>query len=164
MKFKRKKCFIIVLCFLISLIGCLSNNKNIFITDSKNMISILLTLLGLCFTSFSFISASITDILSKSKKTKTDDLKKKLNKLLKSIEDDIFLIFYVTVILIFINLVYYVNIPYINDFINLKFLSFNIFSLKICLLNFIISFIFCLSLYSLYDLIKTSFKLLKNCY
>ena len=63
-----KKYIIIILCSIISIISSLTYSENVFLTDSKNLIGILLTLLGLCFTSFSFISTSINDILKKSNK------------------------------------------------------------------------------------------------
>lgn len=71
-----KKYLIIILCFVISLIASLAYHENVFLTDSKNLINILLTLLGLCFTSFSFISTSINDILKKSDKNSDVDLRK----------------------------------------------------------------------------------------
>ena len=50
-----KKYLIIILCIIVALISLLTYNQYVFLTDSKNLINILLTLLGLCFTSFSFI-------------------------------------------------------------------------------------------------------------
>lgn len=89
-----KKYLIIILCIIVSLIASLTYVENIFLTDSKNLINMLLTLLGLCFTSFSFISTSINDILKKSSKNDDESLREKLNKLLDSIQKDIILILY----------------------------------------------------------------------
>lgn len=159
-----KKYIIIILCSIISIISSLTYSKNVFLTDSKNLIGILLTLLGLCFTSFSFISTSINDILKKSNKGNDKKLRVKLNKLLDSIQKDILLILYATIILIVFNTIYYLDFPLLKNPINVDFGLLEISSLKIFILNFIISFIFCLSIYSLYDLVKASFILLRKCY
>lgn len=159
-----KKYIIIILCSIISLISSLTYSENVFLTDSKNLIGILLTLLGLCFTSFSFISTSINDILKKSNKGNDKKLRVKLNKLLDSIQKDILLILYATIILIVFNTIYYLDFPLLKNPINVDFGLLEISSLKIFIFNFIISFIFCLSIYSLYDLVKASFILLRKCY
>lgn len=159
-----KKYLIIILCIIVSLIASLTYVENIFLTDSKNLINMLLTLLGLCFTSFSFISTSINDILKKSSKNDDESLRKKLNKLLDSIQKDIILILYAIIALIIINTLYYFDFPLIKNPVGIDFGLLIIPSLKNFGLNFIVSFIFCLSLYSLYDLVKASFILLRKCY
>lgn len=159
-----KKYLIIILCIIVSLIASLTYVENIFLTDSKNLINMLLTLLGLCFTSFSFISTSINDILKKSSKNDDESLREKLNKLLDSIQKDIILILYATIALIIINTLYYFDFPLIKNPVGIDFGLLIIPSLKNFGLNFIVSFIFCLSLYSLYDLVKASFILLRKCY
>lgn len=159
-----KKYLIISLCVIVSILASLAYSSNIFLTDSKSLIETLLTLLGLCFTSFSFISTSINDILKKSDKNTDKALRIRLDKLLDSIQKDILLIFYATIILIIINIFCYFDFPLLNNPINLDFGLFVIPSLKQFSLNFLVSFIFCLSLYSLYDLIKASFILLRKCY
>lgn len=159
-----KKYLIIILCFIISLIASLTYHENLFLTDSKNLINILLTLLGLCFTSFSFISTSINDILKKSDKNSDADLRKKLDKLLDSIQKDILLILYATIALIVLNTIFYFDFPLLKNPIDIDFGLFIVPSLKNLSLNFIVSFIFNLSVYSLYDLIKASFILLRKCY
>ncbi|MCM1052556.1 MAG: hypothetical protein NC483_01075 [Ruminococcus sp.] len=159
-----KKYLIISLCVIISILASLSYSSDIFLTDSKSLIETLLTLLGLCFTSFSFISASINDILKKSNKNTDEALRIRLDKLLDSIQKDILLIFYATIVLIIINIFCYFDFPLLNNPRNLDFGLFVIPSLKQFSLNFLVSFIFCLSLYSLYDLIKASFILLRKCY
>ena len=87
-----------------------------------------------------------------------------MNKLLDSIQKDILLILYATIILIVFNTIYYLDFPLLKNPINVDFGLLEISSLKIFILNFIISFIFCLSIYSLYDLVKASFILLRKCY
>lgn len=159
-----KKYLIIILCIIVSLIASLTYVENIFLTDSKNLINMLLTLLGLCFTSFSFISTSINDILKKSSKNDDESLRAKLNKLLDSIQKDIILILYAIIALIIINTLYYFDFPLIKNPVGIDFGLLIIPSLKNFGLNFIVSFIFCLSLYSLYDLVKASFILLRKCY
>ena len=62
-----KKKIIIVACILISLLSGLGINENIFLSNSKEMIGILLTILGLCFSGFSFMLSSITRIINNGK-------------------------------------------------------------------------------------------------
>ncbi len=159
-----KKYLIVSLCVIVSILASLSYSSDIFLTDSKSLIETLLTLLGLCFTSFSFISTSINDILKKSNKNTDETLRIRLDKLLDSIQKDILLIFYATILLIIINIFCYFDFPLLNNPRNLDFGLFVIPSLKQFSLNFLVSFIFCISLYSLYDLIKASFILLRKCY
>jgi len=130
-----KKCLIIILCIIISLIASLTYTDSVFLTDSKNLINILLTLLGLCFTSFSFISTSINDILKKSNKHDDESLRVTLNKLLDSIRKDIVLILYATIVLIAINTLYYFDFPLIKNPIGVDFGLLVIPSLKNFCLN-----------------------------
>lgn len=156
-----KKVKIISACTLISIFASISENDKIFLTNSQELVAILLTIMGLCFTSFSFISSTILKILNESKNK--EELSKIAQTLLKSIEEDIFLIFYLTIILIMINLLRFTNIPLINDQTNLNFNLFIIFSLKSSIFNFITSMILCLGIYSFYDIMKATFSLIK-CY
>ena len=159
-----KKYFIIVLCIFISLCASMTNSQNLFLTDSKLLIEILLTLLGLSFTSFSFISTSIDNILKKTEHNNRELLKEKLNKMLKSIQDDIFFIFKLSLVLIVINLIKHLDIPFFINPQNIDFGIIIIDSAKDTVINFSISLVFCLSMYSFYDLIKATFMLLRNQY
>ena len=159
-----KKCLIIILCISISLMAAMTYEDNAFLIDSKNLINMLLTLLGLCFTSFSFISLFIDGIIKKSGGKNDENFKERLNRLLDSIQKDIFLILYSTIVIIILNTCYYFDFPLIKNPTHLDFGLVTINSLKNFSLNFIISLVFCLSLYSLYDLVKASFILLRKCY
>ncbi len=159
-----KKYLIIILSVIVSIIASFTHSENVFLVDSKSLINILLTLLGLCFTSFSFISISINDILKKCKKNYNEDIKLRLKKLLDSIQKDIIFILYATIALIIINILIYFNFPFIKNPMNVDFGLFIIPSLKNFILNFFVPLIFCLSLYSLYDIIKASFILLRKSY
>ena len=157
-----KKNFIIIFCILISSINGLFYNNDVFLMDSKNLISILLTVLGLCFSGFSFVSSSITNIIKKN--NNNENLMIKSQKIITSIEEDIFLILYLIIILVISNLFLYLDIPLINNPSNINFGLFTVISIKQSIFNFIFSFSFCLSFYAFYDLIKATFNLLKNCY
>lgn len=156
-----KKRIITISCIVISFISALANNQNIFLNDSKSLIEILLTILGLSFTSFSFISQSIKKIINNSKKN-AKDLEPFLNSFEKSVQEDIFFIFYSIIVLILINIITYTDIPLITNPINICFSLFTISSVKMFIVNFFVSFITCLSIYSFYDLMKASFKFLQN--
>ncbi len=157
-----KKKVIILMCILLSFVSGLCINTDVFLTDSKSLIGILLTLLGLCFSGFSFISSSITGIIKKN--NNKEKLKIKSREIIKSIEEDIFLILYLIIILIICNLVLYLDIPFVKNPINVDFDLFIIVSMKKFIFNFLSSFSFCLSFYAFYDLIKATFNLLRSCY
>lgn len=157
-----KKKIIIVACILISLLSGLGINENIFLSNSKEMIGILLTILGLCFSGFSFMLSSITRIINNGKNKAV--LRERSKKLIKSIEEDIFLILYLIIVLIIMNMLFYMNIPVFNDPKNIDFNLFKIISFKSFIFNFSFSMCFCLSFYAFYDLIKATFSLLKSYY
>lgn len=155
-----KKKLIITLSIIISFISGFSHSENVFLTDSKSLIGILLTVLGLCFSGFSFVSTSINNVILSSKYNKNLILKSK--KIISSIEEDIFLILYLTILLIIINLFFYVDIPLIVNPTNVNFGIFVISSLKCFIFNFMFSLCFCLSFYAFYDLIRATFNLIKK--
>lgn len=156
---KMKLTIIISLSILISFLSGLSFNEEIFLTDSKNLIMALLTLLGLCFSGVSYVSASINNIIkNKTTNNKISDIS---NSLMKNVEEDILLLLYLTIIIVICNLFLYIDIPFISNPTNINFDLFKINSLKIFFYNFILSLSFCLSIYSLYDIIKATFKLIK---
>lgn len=156
---KMKLTIIISLSILISFLSGLSFNEEIFLTDSKNLIMALLTLLGLCFSGVSYVSASINNIIkNKTTNNKISDIS---NSLMKNVEEDILLLLYLTIIIVICNLFLYIDIPFISNPTNINFDLFKINSLKTFFYNFILSLSFCLSIYSLYDIIKATFKLIK---
>lgn len=161
-RMNNKTKIIIIVSIIISIISSTVCNNITFLTDAKSLISIMLTILGLCFTSFSFISSSILKILNMNKENK--NLSKKANNILSNIEENIFFIFYSVIILAILNLINNLDIPLIKNPTNLDFGIINILSLKQSIINFISSLLFLLTLYALYDIMKASFRLIKNCY
>lgn len=154
-----KKKIIISCCILISLLASLTNNEDVFLTDSKNLINVLLTILGLCFSSFSIISISIENI---TKKSDNKNLDKKVEKFIKSLQEDFFLIIYMIILLVVCNLLLFTDIPLIENPTNINFNIFIIKSFKRFICNFIFSISFSLSLYSFYDMINATAILIKN--
>lgn len=157
-----KKVVVIIFCILISSLTILTDNNNIFLVDSKNLIGILLTVLGLCFSGISFISSSITKIIKRNENS--EELLKQSRTIINSVEEDLFLIFKLIVVLVVFNLFIYIDVPFIKDQVNLDFGLFFITSLKQSICNFVFSMCVSLSFYSFYDLIKAAFNLLKNDY
>lgn len=158
-----KKKIIIATCILISLIVSLLGDGSAFLVDSKELITILLTLLGLCFTGYTFIYSPITNILEKKNKN-GDNIKNTTKKLLKSMQQDMLFIFGATLFIIGANLVLSIDFPLIENPINVNFGLFIIPSLKIFVINFVISAFACLSFFAFYDLIKATFKIFTNCF
>lgn len=127
------------------------------IADNSFLFTFLGIFLGFALTIFTFIVSMVDKIKDaiQSDKSKNDEQKENSQNNIISfyseIKDDIFLIFYFFVIVIFISLFENVNIPYI---------SFN--GLWISKVQFIISIkleIFLFSLYAIYDLTSSAFKI-----
>lgn len=152
-----RKYLLISICVIISIFASLISN-NIFLTDSKNIITILLTLLGLCFTSFTFIFATLVKIKNE---YNTDDMGKKIINLLNSMKEELFFIFYLSLLCIILNMFYSFDFPLIKNPTNIDFNLIIISSCKDVIFNFGFSLITCLSLYTLYDFLKATFILLK---
>ena len=150
---KYKSIIIVVFCALLALLAVINKNEEIFLLDSKNLINILLTLLGLCFTSFGFIESSINSILNK-----------KIKKLVEEIRSNIVFIFKTIIILIVINTVKNLDFPFLRDICDLNLKIFTVHSLKHFIMNFISTFFFNLSVGCLYDLLDAMFIILKEHY
>lgn len=93
---------------------------------------------------------------------KSDDSKQKLQKLLTSFEEDVMLIFFLTITIVIVNFFKIVDIPLIKNALNIDLGIFKITSLKEYILNFVISISACFSFYSLYDLMQATFKILRK--
>ena len=162
---KYKSIIIEVLCALLALLAVINKNEEIFLLDSKNLINILLTLLGLCFTSFGFIESSINSILNKGiDGRKRILLNKKIKKLVEEIRSNIVFIFKTIIILILINTVKNLDFPFLCDICDLNLKIYTVHSLKHFIMNFISTFFFNLSVGCLYDLLDAMFIILKEHY
>lgn len=153
-----KKNVIIVIIFLLSLFTASINDS--LINKSEIMVPLMFTLLGLCFTGYTFIYTPILQILNG--KEKTSKIKDTLKNLLNSFQKDMLLIFFLSIFVIIIDSTYNYNYPILKNVYNLDLGIFYIVSLKTYILNFIISLCSCFSLYALYDIIDATFKILKN--
>ena len=134
---------------------------NSFIVNSEALIPFLFTILGLCITAYTFIYAPISEILKK-ETMQSDESRQKLQKLLTSFEEDMMLIFFLTIIIITVDFLKVIDIPLAKNVLNLDLGIIKIISLKEYIFNFIISTSACLSFYSLYDLIQATFKILRK--
>lgn len=154
-KKKIKKFFFISVCVIISVFS--SNiNKEIFINSPNQLLPLLFTLLGLCITAYTFIYAPITTLI---RDNNNEKISESLNNLLKSFEDDMLLIFKLSIAIIIVDIGLAMDIPFIKD---IKIRCLEIESLKIYLCNLFISLSAILSFYSLYDIVKATFKILKK--
>lgn len=150
-----KKIFFITICVIVALIA--SNVKTkIFIVNPEQLLPLLFTLLGLSITSYTFISTPINDLV---KDNKNEKIKKKLQRLLESFEEDMMLIFILAIVIVILDIIINIDIPLVKD---IEIQRFNIVSLKMCLYNFFTALSAMLSFYALYDLIKATFKILKK--
>ena len=80
----------------------------------------------------------------------------------KFFEEDMMLIFFLTIIIITVDFLKVIDIPLAKNVLNLDLGIIKIISLKEYIFNFIISRSACLSFYSLYDLIQATFKILRK--
>lgn len=151
---KKKLIYLFIL--LTSIIFTICTNDNIT-NNSELLIQILLTLLGLCITSYIFICSPISDVVSKNR-----DLKSSAINLLNKLEEDMKIIFYITLIIIFVTIMKNTNFIFIKNPCELNFGIFVIKSFKHFLFNTSISFCFILGLAGFYDFIIASFKITKG--
>lgn len=155
----KKKIMIISIIIVISFF--IASTTNSFIVNSEALIPFLFTILGLCITAYTFIYAPISEILKK-ENMQSDESRQKLQKLLTSFEEDMMLIFFLTIIIITVDFLKVIDIPLAKNVLNLDLGIIKIISLKGYIFNFIISTSACLSFYALYDLIQATFKILRK--
>lgn len=162
-KFKEesneKKIMIISAIVIISFF--IASTANAFIVNVEALIPFLFTILGLSITAYTFIYAPISEILKK-ETMQSDESKQKLQKLLTSFEEDMMLIFFLTITIIVVDFLKFIDIPLVKNVLNLDLGILKIISLKEYIFNFIISISACLSFYSLYDLMQATFKILRK--
>ena len=155
----KKKIVIISIIIILSFFGA-STSKS-FIINPELLIPFLFTILGLCLTAYTFIYAPISEILKK-ESMKNEDSKLKLQKLLTSFEEDMMLIFFLAILITVVDFLKYIDIPLLNNALNLDLGIVKINSLKEYIFNFIISIGACFSFYALYDLMQATFKILRK--
>ena len=155
----KRKIVIISTIIILSFFAASSNGS--FIINVELLIPFLFTVLGLCLTAYTFIYAPISEILKK-ESMKNDVAKQKLQKLLTSFEEDMMLIFFLTIMMIGVDFLKFLDIPLIKNVLNLDLEIIYIYSLKEYLFNLIISISAGLSFYSLYDLMQATFKILRK--
>lgn len=155
----KKKITIISVIVIFSFFTATANE--VFIVNVEALIPFLFTLLGLCLTAYTFIYAPISEILRK-ESMNNDESKRKLQKLLTSFEKDMLLIFFLTILMIIINFFTKIDIPMLKNQLDIDLEIIKIESLKDYISNFIISISACFSFYSLYDLMKATFKILRK--
>ena len=155
----KKKIMIISIIIVISFF--IASTTNSFIVNSEALIPFLFTILGLCITAYTFIYAPISEILKK-ETMQSDESRQKLQKLLTSFEEDMMLIFFLTIIIITVDFLKVIDIPLAKNVLNLDLGIIKIISLKEYIFNFIISTSACLSFYALYDLMQATFKILRK--
>ena len=138
-----------------------ASTKNTFIIDAKQLIPFLFTILGLCLTAYTFIYAPISEILKK-ESMKNEETKKKLQNLLNSFEEDMKLIFFLTIFILVIDLLKEIDVPLVKNAYNIDLGIIKILSLKQYIYNFCTSVSASLSFYALYDLMDATFKILRK--
>lgn len=141
---------IITLSILFTIMTC-SNITN----DIYFVIQSLLTLLGLCIASYTIICNPLSEVLEKRK-----DLKDKAQKLLKALEEDMKVIFYLSIIIIGISIIRETDVLFIKDPTNIDFGCFKIISFKMFLANSMITIMFIMGLAGFYDFICSTFKII----
>lgn len=138
-----------------------ASTTNTFIVNAEGLIPFLFTILGLSVTAYTFIYAPISEILKK-ESMKNDEAKQKLQKLLDSFEEDMMLIFFLTIVIVIADFFKPLDIPLVKNELNLDLGILKIKSLKEYIFNFIISLSACFSFYALYDLMQATFKILRK--
>lgn len=132
-------------------------NLEIIFNDNKTMFQILLSVLGLCLTAYTFVLIPIQNIVKENKATEN-----LISKLLKEYKDNMLFIFTTCILLIIIDLTFKVNFPLISNPKNIDFGLFKIYSLKSFLKFVLEDFLCILSLYSFFDIMQSIFILVNN--
>ena len=151
-----KKVIIYFLNLVLSFIIAMCTDNSIT-SNAELTVQILLTLLGLCITTYVFICSPISKAASKK-----IELKKEAVNLLKKLEDDMKAIFYITLIIIITSILKSTDFVLLKDPINLDFGLFIIKSFKLLTLNTVLTFSFNLGMLGFYDFISAIFKLTKG--
>lgn len=149
-----------IMIFIISIIALILNilKVNTILNDSKQIIQVMLSILGLALTSYTFIFMPIQSSLSKSYDAKIDSVKK----LLQEYKEDMLFIFWSCIGLIIIEAIMSINFPLIENPRDIDFGIFKISSFK-SVFFLTIQYIICtLSIYSFYDLIKATFIIVEH--
>lgn len=154
-----KKIAIISIIVIISFFAASTTNS--FIINAEALIPFLFTILGLSVTAYTFIYAPISEILKK-ESMQNNESKQKLQKLLNSFEEDMMLIFFLTIAMVIVDFLKVLDIPLLKNELNLDLGIVKIISLKEYIFNFVISVSACFSFYSLYDLMQATFKILRK--
>ncbi len=152
---KSKKILYIISIVIFSLIVSISN-YNSFLVDSTQLIPSLLELLALCLTAYTFIYSPLSNFMKKN-----INIENELKELLNEFEKNILFIFLAAVLIIVFDIIKSINIPFINNPVNIDFGLFQINSLKSTVFKFLFSFLSSLSILALYDLIKGTFIILR---
>lgn len=153
-----KKYIYLCLLLFISLIVSI-NSLDVFITNTEQIIQILLNLIAISLASYTFLFSPLSILINKKNSVK---LKGLLDKLLNEFEINIKIIFLSLVVIIFFNIFENLNIPFFKDPKNIDFGLFCINSLKETICNLIISFCTLVSIYSFYDISKATFLILRG--
>lgn len=153
-----KKNIIILIIIICSILFALTSDA--FIVTAKDLIPFLFTILALSLTAYTFIYSPISQILEK----KGEDKKiiNKLEKLLKSFEEDMLLVFFLAIVIIFVDFVKCFDITIFKDINNIDLKIVQIKSLKCFITNFFIALSANFSFYAIYDLIQATFKILRK--
>lgn len=125
--------------------------------NAELVIQILLTLLGLCITSYIFICSPISDAVSKNEKLRGSAIS-----LINKLEEDMKVTFFITLIIIFSAVMKNINFVFIKNPSQIDFGIFVIKSFKDFFFNTVITFCFVLGLAGFYDFIIASFKITKG--
>ena len=153
-----KKTAIILLTILFSIyVGI--NSVDFILTDATLMIQLIFTVLGLSFTSYTFIFSPLSKIY---KKYNENNIKNKLVKLLFEIESNLKSLLLFSVIIVICHFILNHDIPLIVEPGIIDFGLFKIFALKNMIFYTIICFSSIFSLLTFYDIMSASFTILRG--
>ena len=151
-----KKEFKIFIAIILSIVFTIISTDNI--TNNYELtIQILMTLLGLCITSYVFVCSPISERLSICNKKDRDIGLRMINEL----EDDMKKIFKFSVLIIIVSIIQNIDYPLIKD-VSIYNDLINIESIKMIIFNSMLSCSFILGMMGFYDFIYASFVIIKK--
>lgn len=151
-----KKYKVIIQIFIVSLFSAIMSSNSI-INNAEFVLQVIYSILGLCITAYAFICSPVSEVVNKNK-----ELYDSAYILIAELEDDMSKIFYFSIVITFLEIFKTINFPFIVEPQNLDFNLFVMQSPKMFLINFMMSFLYFLCMYTFYDLIKSTFKIIKG--
>lgn len=135
------------------------NNTDIILTNSRDILTLVFTLLGLSLTAYTFIFTPLQNIINNKNDKK---ISKILDQLLNNYEDNMKYMFFICIAIVILEFINNTNFIFIKNPLNIDFGIIVIKSLKETIIDSAISFLAMLSFWSFFDIMKATFVIVRG--